>query len=178
MRAIEFRGKRVDNCEWIFGDLIHYDNCFDGHRIAPVYGIDRLSKKVDPETIGQFIGLLDKTGQEIFEDDEVEVCGGEYYSNESITFDDEDWSFTGKIIFENVLWLVGDIAPTNCWIPVCDILNEELTIEIIGNIHDPNPITKEKRRDAMKERYGRLTKEQQERFWKFCPGTNIRGPTL
>ena len=24
MRKIEFRGKRKDNGEWVFGDLIHY----------------------------------------------------------------------------------------------------------------------------------------------------------
>ena len=69
MREIKFRGKRVDNGEWVYGDLIH--NAFDGYRIFP-FGIKpdgSYPVEVIPETVEQFTGLHDKNGQELYEGD-------------------------------------------------------------------------------------------------------------
>ena len=73
-REILFRGKRTDNGEWIDGALICLD---DGEtRIATscLTGDDPnlllvCAYEVDPKTVGQFIGLLDKDNNKIFEDD-------------------------------------------------------------------------------------------------------------
>lgn len=69
-RENEFRGKRLDNGEWLYGDLMH-DNlggCY-------VYPIDAenlyVENKVDPDTVGQFTGIYDKAGVKIFEGDIV-----------------------------------------------------------------------------------------------------------
>lgn len=65
MREIKFRGKRLDNGEWIEGDLLRMlDHWFIFPNPAPE-GIDKYA--VDPATVGEFTGLKDKNGKEIYE---------------------------------------------------------------------------------------------------------------
>ena len=88
-REILFRGKRADNGEMVYGNLMDSDSIvgeivdFDEEYFIPEFWY-----KVDPETVGQFTGITDKNGTKIFDGDIVR-----YYD------DSEDELTNGVVVF-------------------------------------------------------------------------------
>ncbi len=125
-REILFRGKRVDNGEWMEG-LPRYD--IDGN-VAEIYVFNGYACcygfEVDPETICQYTGLTDENGRKIFEGDICEI--------HTLHIDEEDGPFVvgwndrcAKII------LSGEGLVTDF-----DTFVDDSDCEVIGNIFD-NP---------------------------------------
>ena len=85
-REIKFRGKRLDNGEQVYGNyFIDERDIEDGFvwrdipQIQQRYGDHYQYFDVIPETIGQYTGLKDKNGREIYEGDIVEEEPGYYF---------------------------------------------------------------------------------------------------
>lgn len=128
MRTIKFRGKILElniGCDknvgdWVYGDL---------HLLSKIPHIHTNSRKyiIDTETIGQYTGLMDKNGNEIYEGDIVDA-----------------WSAGSHLPNGIIKWGEGIagffIMPPKCnavWHLVGNDENKE-TLEVLGNIHD-NP---------------------------------------
>jgi uncharacterized phage protein (TIGR01671 family) len=85
MRTIKFRGKRTDTGEWAYGSLIKLDigyvitinettesdDSLDENN-SIVFSADEIAG-VNPNSVGQFTGLLDRNGKEIYEGDILQL---------------------------------------------------------------------------------------------------------
>jgi len=76
-----------------------------------------------------FIGYKDINNKDIYSTDTLKISGNEYYSNDSISLDN-DWTFIGKIEQNSYMWLV--LAEDKTYIPFYDILQNNFEIEIIN----------------------------------------------
>ena len=139
-REILFRGKRVNNGEWVYGDLIRINNGNDKIAIIPFvmdFGSSCDDYKVLLDTIGQYTGLKDKNGKKIFEGDIIKTPRG----------------FIGEVIFGRAeeecthrehRRKITDVYTTYGWIfkradgYTCAIDDEILQGELLGNVTD-NP---------------------------------------
>ena len=75
MRETLFRGKRIDNGEWIEG--FYWEGTSEPPKRYYIYDPDcDRAFRVDPKTVGQFTGLKDNIGERIFEGDKVEGRNG------------------------------------------------------------------------------------------------------
>ena len=135
MREIKFRGKRLDNGEWIEGDLLRMNGHWFIFPDPAPGGIDKY--EVDPATVGEFTGLKDKNGKEIYEGDLLYldkypfICDGEINYLAEVDWSDDDLGFSAwyRLHKDSSVRGISDGCP-------CPLFDGYF--EIKGNIHD-NP---------------------------------------
>ena len=125
MREILFRGKRMDNGEWVDGNLFVSDTdgvtyILAGSRIVTI------EWEVDSSTVGQYTGMKDKNGKKVFEGDIVRKTNEGRHP---------------KIFIANIRTCF--YTNEEVYYSPCDHFTESCEYEIIGNIHD-NPELLEK----------------------------------
>jgi uncharacterized phage protein (TIGR01671 family) len=129
MREILFRGKRVDNGEWVQGYPCRYGWIGkEKDYIIPDYASVLYIAEIDPETIGQYTGLTDKYYKKIFEGDIVIFDYIDYEDERGVVQWDSD---IAKFI----------ITFSTFTIDFDNVYGREL--EIVGNVYD-NPEVMEK----------------------------------
>lgn len=142
MREILFRGKRIDNGEWVEGDLFHNDDerfpmtmighviCsrnkhngeinFDGYALL----------EVDISSVGQYTGMKDKNGKKIFEGD---ICRN--------TRTDEIVSVKWHGTMAGYVWSKRKENSHLC--DFGELFRAYDKYEVVGNIHDNTELLRE-----------------------------------
>ena len=131
MREILFRGKQLDNGEWVEGwyemypfgkwpvktSIIPSEEAKDGHYEHA---------QVDPSTVGQYTGLKDKNGKRIFEGDIVHCLARMDEANCVVIFEEGEFRLVPERNYKTYV-TGGGYHALRCFVK-----------EVIGNIHD-NP---------------------------------------
>ena len=131
MREILFRGKRVDNGEWVEGFYVNVPEHYKQEMSGKSYIVsinNGLFMEVVPETVGEYTGMKGKNGKKIFEGDIIRTRG--YYGKEIGVIRRGEYTVYSRYVFSG--YYCEDktsalIEWTSSW-----------SCEVIGTIHD-NP---------------------------------------
>ena len=117
MREIKFRGKSLKDGKWVYGYYVLRP--FQTHCI---YGSDFV-EEIAPDTLGQYIGLKDKDGREIYEGDIVH-----YRAATEDSFPNPTAEYDGVVYYDEC----GELCFGNFLAAYCS------SVLVLGNIYE-NP---------------------------------------
>ena len=142
MREIKFRGKRLDNGEWLYGSLLvsyFKDDKKERYFITQFSGNYTFEHEVNPVTVGQYTGLKDKNGRDIWE--------GDIFKEDGSGIVRSVFRVPGGLAFEDnpVSFGYDHRAPVYPYSSIAEMQSTSWLLqccEVIGNIHDNRHLLK------------------------------------
>ena len=131
MREIKFRGKVKGKSDWVYGSLLIYGDGEHNIHVPRKHNYKLDAWNVVPETVGQYTGLTDRNGKEIYEGDVI-TTKGRY--PRVVLWDKMNWALMPTEYYnDKYFWVMNLQHPgADWWEEFAD------RVEIIGNIYD-NP---------------------------------------
>lgn len=133
-RVIKFRGLRTDGQGWVYGDLwrkplFHGSKCLIYVKDGDEEIDDTGWTEVTHASVGQFTGLLDKNGKEVYDGDRLRHL--RKFNTGHISL--------GKVVFRNGGFYLdyGNLI----YEPSILINRTDYTFEVIGNIHEESEVS-------------------------------------
>lgn len=140
MREIKFRARYkhgilpvlgqtlLNEGTWVYGDLRH-------RKVVPcIYDDEAHTYPIDPETIGQFTGIRDENGREIYEGDIISYF--EEYDMENTH------KYVGEVIFEEGVFWVRSKKQPYAMLRMLAFDMPTSTFQVIGNVYENRNLLK------------------------------------
>lgn len=137
MREIKFRGKEIKTGEWVYGfyrkSIINPGT--EKETVRHIIHADFLYDVV-PETVGQYTGLKDKNGKEIYEGDVLKSCSILH----CVEYKEDEGAFVGRFNLGADLPVVT-IRQSDEYTSISQWWINKFEKEVVGNIFDNSEMT-------------------------------------